>query len=319
MSQRALELEAGGSRVVVHPDIGGKIGELVLGGRDWLWKSEILPYREPEPSARDDYASYVETADSGGYDECFPTVAACTLPPELPAFGGLRLPDHGELWSQRAEVHAVGDQIVARWRGRRMPYEFERAISVRDDGSVAMEYAATNEGHARMPFLWSAHPLVPLGLDTRVELPEGSRVRVWAQHSVDLGGPLAEHRWPMIRVDGQLVDLSRPASLERPFACKLFFDLEGAEPVAAAVLDAGARLEVAMHPAQVPNFGLWINFGGWTPFAGGDPYFNMAFEPCIGAPDSLTAALGEWESAAWLAPGEMRRWSLRWRGDGANA
>ena len=40
---------------------------------------------------------------------------------------------------------------------------------------------------------------------------------------------------------------------------------------------------------------------------------NLAFEPCIGAPDPLDAALGAWDAAAWLRAGETRRWSLEWR------
>jgi galactose mutarotase-like enzyme len=40
----------------------------------------------------------------------------------------------------------------------------------------------------------------------------------------------------------------------------------------------------------------------------------MAFEPCIGAPDSLTEAIGGWKSAAWLEPGETREWTLTWQG-----
>jgi len=41
-----------------------------------------------------DVFSYVETADSGGYDECFPTVGPCTLPSDVERYGGLALPDH---------------------------------------------------------------------------------------------------------------------------------------------------------------------------------------------------------------------------------
>ena len=44
-----------------------------MAGREWLWTSDVIAHQTPI-----DGASYVETADSGGYDECFPTVAACT-------------------------------------------------------------------------------------------------------------------------------------------------------------------------------------------------------------------------------------------------
>ena len=82
----------------------------------------------------------------------------------------------------------------------------------------------------------------------------------------------------------------------------------------AAVEEANARLEVSFDTANVTHFGLWLNRGGWSPFARGKGYHNLAFEPCIGAPDSLTEALGQWRSASWLEPGQTREWSLTWRG-----
>jgi galactose mutarotase-like enzyme len=87
--------------------------------------------------------------------------------------------------------------------------------------------------------------------------------------------------------------------------------------VRAALEEGDARLEVELDTREVPHFGLWLNHRGWTPFEGGAPYGNLAFEPCIGAPDPLSDALGDWDSAAWLGPREMRRWSLVWRAVGS--
>jgi galactose mutarotase-like enzyme len=81
----------------------------------------------------------------------------------------------------------------------------------------------------------------------------------------------------------------------------------------AAIEEEGARLEVSFDTAQVTHFGLWLNRGGWSPFARGKGYRNLAFEPCMGAPDSLTEALGQWRSANWLEPGQTREWTLTWR------
>src|SRR5262245_66601559 len=77
------ELRGGGSRVVIVPALGGKIAQLELGGRQWLWTSEAIPYALP-----DENESYVETADTGGYDECFPAGAACRVPPGVEGVGG---------------------------------------------------------------------------------------------------------------------------------------------------------------------------------------------------------------------------------------
>jgi hypothetical protein len=104
-------------------------------------------------------------------------------------------------------------------------------------------------------------------------------------------------------------DFSRPDAVAPRYACKLFLDVPDGW---AAVEEEGARLEVSFDPREVPNVGLWINRRGWTPFEGGTPYLNFALEPCIGAPDTLSEALGGWQGAHWLGGGETREWTLRW-------
>lgn len=309
----SAELRAGDAKVVIVPALGGKIASLELAGREWLWASDVIPRQ-----AGVDGASYVETGDSGGYDECFPTVAACTLPTSVARFGGLTLPDHGELWSQPTtftlETRPEGMYAATGWVGRRMPYRFARGVFVGNDGRVEMQYAVTNDGSAPIPFLWSSHPLLPLGAATRVVLPEGARTRVWSQHGIDLGGAGRELRWPRVPVAGKLVDLSRPDEVGKAYACKLFVDVPAGQEARAAIEEDGARLEVTFDPAQVPTVGLWLNRRGWTPFRRGRPYLNLGLEPCIGAPDSLAEALGAWREAAWLQPAERREWTLTWRG-----
>ncbi|AHG91964.1 hypothetical protein J421_4427 [Gemmatirosa kalamazoonensis] len=318
-----VRLDGGGSRVVIDPALGGKITSLLLGGREWLWTSGVLPRLPVGPAvAADDDASYVRTADTGGYDECVPTVGACRLPRDVPGHGGVALPDHGELWSQHARSEVFDDDVtgiaaITHWTGRRLPYDFTRTVRVDEDGEVLMDYAINNRGGTPLPFLWSSHPLLPLTADTRLDLPAGARVRVWAQHGIDLGGAGAEHRWPLLQADGASVDFSRPGDVRgraRGWACKLFLDLPTHVPlVSLAVEQDGSRLEVSVSPKHVTHFGLWLNHGGWTPFDGGTPYMNLAFEPCIGAPDQLDEALGAWQGAAWLRPGASRRWALEWR------
>jgi galactose mutarotase-like enzyme len=194
-----------------------------------------------------------------------------------------------------------------------MPYEFTRSVRVGAAGEVVMRYAVRNDGDEPLPYIWSAHPLLPLTPSTRLVLPEGARVRVYSQHRIDLGGPGAEHWWPRATVQKtrKVVDLSRPDAVARRYACKLFLDM----PVgAAAVEEEGARLEVRFDVTAVPNFGLWINRGGWAPSRARRADVNLGFEPCVGTSDLLSDAVGSWHSARWLEPGEERAWTLEWRG-----
>jgi hypothetical protein len=114
----------------------------------------------------------------------------------------------------------------------------------------------------------------------------------------------------MIRSSGRLLDMSNPAAVAKKYACKLFLEMREGR---AAIIEDGMRLEVAFDVSEIPNFGLWINRGGWSPLKRAKPYSNIAFEPCIGAPDTLEEALGAWKNAHWLDAGKARRWSLRWR------
>lgn len=295
----------------IVPALGGKIASLEAAGRQWLWINDAASDREPQ-----DGAAYVETSDAGGYDECFPTVAACNLPSGVQRFGGLALPDHGELWAQRADVAVetspAGQRATCTWHGRRLPYVFSRVVQVNNAGAVVMRYGVRNTGSDPLPFVWSAHPLLPLTESTRLDLPVGARVRVWAHRGDALRGLSSEFRWPHARLERRIADLSMPDQLGRHFACKMYLDVPPGSGVI-AIEEDDARLEVAFDESVVPNLGLWLNKREWSPFRRGKRYANIGFEPCIGVPDSLTDALGAWQGAHWLPAGETREWTLTWR------
>ena len=85
----AVALRADEIEVVAVPMLGMKLTNLRRHqGREWLWRNEQIPLASPRAGA-----SYAETADSGGWDECFPTVGSSRLP-GAPAHAPL-LPDHG--------------------------------------------------------------------------------------------------------------------------------------------------------------------------------------------------------------------------------
>jgi len=71
----------------------------------------------------------------------------------------------------------------------------------------------------------------------------------------------------------------------------------------------GERLELIVDPMEVPQVGVWINSRGWAP-PGRTPYYNIALQPCIGAPDHLSDAVQKWRTARMLASGEECRWGV---------
>lgn len=305
-----IEVVGGESRVLVLPTLGGKIAELWLAGRQWLWSNPVIPLG---PGVEGE--SYVESADSGGMDDCVPTIGACRVPGWVRTFGGAELPEHGELWLQEPDVDvrtsATGHLVRCRWVGMRMPYRFEREIRVDPAGTVHLSWTMHNDTSERMPFVWSAYPLFPLTADTRLMLPEGSRLRVFARHGIDLGEVRSEHKWPVIRGGGKVHDFTDPGAVAKKYACKLFLDVREGEAV---LREATHELRLAWNPGEITNVGVWINKKGWTPFRDEEPYLNLGLQPGIGAPDTLVEALGDWKSAAWLDAGASRHWSLRLTG-----
>ncbi len=290
-----------------------------LAGREWLCAAGAMPTSTPV-----DGALYSEAAGPGGYDECFPTVSACHLPYNAGGYAGLALPDHGELWSQRAQMRiatpTTAMEAASIWHGRRMQYRFTRRVRVLPDGSVEMRYEVLNEGAERIPFIWSAQPCFPLTAGTRIHIADGSRARVRHSRGLAMGAPGAEHRWPHFRLERQLANMSRPESVARSYECRLFVELspqarDGDHMV--AIEEHGIRLEARFDGDEITAVGVRISRPGWKPFRGGDRLaaerHTVSLEPCIGGMDSLADALAA-QSARWLPPGETRSWRILWTG-----
>jgi len=304
----AIALRSEEVEVVAVPAIGMKLTHLRrLRGREWLWRSDQIPLALPRAGA-----SYVETADSGGWDECFPTVGPSALPGAPP--GTPPLPDHGELWSAEwtSSVfdHAEGTTLESTARGSRLPYEFHRAVTVeRSAPVVRMRYRLRHTGGAPFPWIWSAHPLLNVQPGTLVELSGVRQVKLDAVHGRDDLSRGDVVSWPGA-IGGDPDRFAMPA--DGGWAVKLFGDVGPEGRMAVTDPRAGERLEVGVRPEEVSQVGVWINCGGWAP-AGRRPYYNLALEPCIGAPDRLEDAVEAWGTARTLAPGEERRWALELR------
>ena len=294
------ELEA-----VVVPTLGMKISNLRRRrGREWLWRSDQIALALPLPGS-----SYVETADSGGWDECFPTVGPSPIP-GAPA-GTPPLPDHGELWSAAWSSsvfdHAGGTTLSGTARGGALPYEFHREVTLgRQEPVLRLRYRVRHTGTAPFPWIWSAHPLLNVQPGSTLELPTVTQVKLDAVHGrTDLGrGDVVS--WPG-GIGGERDRFRFPE--EGGWAVKLFGDVGPSGRMILADPRAGERLELVVRPEEVPQVGVWINCRGWAP-AGRTPYYNVAVEPCIGAPDRLDDAMREWGTAQMLAPGEERGWGV---------
>lgn len=304
----ALALRSAELEVVVVPSLGAKLTNLRrLRGREWLWRNPQIPLAKPEPGA-----SYVDTADSGGWDECFPTIGASPLPGAPP--GTPPLPDHGELWSApwtgSVYEQAGNTTFAASASGRLLPYEFTREVTLlADEPVVRLRYRLVHRGDAPFPWIWSSHPLFNVRPGTVLELPGVTQVRLDAVHGRDDLSRGDMVSWPgAIGGEAERFRFSSPSG----WALKAFGDLGPEGRMTLIDPRQGERLELRVDRRQVPQVGIWINVGGWAP-TGKTPYYNLGLEPCIGAPDRLEEAVKQWKLAQTLAPGEERMWELEVR------
>ena len=304
----AIALYSDEVEVVAVPSLGMKLTNLRRRrGREWLWRNDQIPLAPPRPDA-----AFVETADSGGWDECFPTVGSSAIPgapPETP-----RLPDHGELWNGewRSSVleHPGGTTLAGTATGRLLPYEIYREVTVdHEEPAVRLRYRLRHTGETPFPWIWSAHPLLNVQPGTTLELPTVHQVRLDAVHGRD---DLARNdivSWPA-GIGGGADRFQFPE--DGAWAVKCFGDIGTSGRMVLTDPRRGERLVMAVAPAQVPQVGIWINCRGWAP-PGRKPYYNLALEPCIGAPDRLEDAMWAWATAQTLAPGEERGWEVEVR------
>jgi galactose mutarotase-like enzyme len=300
----AVALRSADLEVIAVPTLGMKLTNLRRrNGREWLWRSDQIPLALPRAGA-----SYVETADSGGWDECFPTVGPCPIPG---APGTAPLPDHGELWSapwaSSVYDHAGGTTLAGSARGIAFPYEFHRQITLDpNEPIVHFHYLLRHTGDGPFPWIWSAHPLLNVQPGSTLTLPGIGQVRLSAVHGRQDLAVNEEVSWPAA-IGGDSEQFVFPEN--GGWALKAFGNLGPEGRMVLTDPRRGERLEFVVRRDEVPQVGLWINCRGWAP-PGRTPYYNLALEPCIGAPDRLDVAVSEWHTAQMLGPGEEREWSI---------
>jgi galactose mutarotase-like enzyme len=191
----------------------------------------------------------------------------------------------------------------------RFSYEFHRRITLDPtEPVVQFQYLLRHVGDTPFPWIWSCHPLLNVQPGSVLGLPGVVQMKVAAVHG---------------RADWQVDDvIDWPSALggdesgftlpeDGRWAAKLFADFKEGH---ATLTDPrrGETIEFRVNPQLVPQVGVWINCGGWAP-SGRTPYYNLALEPCIGAPDRLDVAVQDWKTAQTLHPGEERQWSLQVR------
>jgi hypothetical protein len=248
----------------VDPRRGAKIVSLRdPRGQEWLSQAEA----GAAPGA-----SFLD-AEMAGWDECAPSIDACTI-------DGHRIPDHGDLWNSPFEMSGA----IARGHGD--GYLFERAIEPTPRG-LRLSYRV--EASRRMPFLWAAHPQFAAPHGTRIALPGDNRVVFEVSRKV-----LRRRQWST-RLDG--ID-----SVRQGTARKYFLAPDERSTWAAIVRPDAAALRLSWSQ-NCRYLGLWFD----------NARFNrgpvVAIEPSTGFYDSAKRAMRR-SRVTWIEPGLPTSWHV---------
>ncbi|MFD0693573.1 DUF5107 domain-containing protein [Paenibacillus sp. GCM10027628] len=257
-------------RVEIVPDIGGKIVSLVYkpSGKEWLLDSGSRPFVQPF------YGSAFTDWDMSGWDECFPTINACTV--RANEHVAVQLPDHGEVWSLPWNCETQDQSVVCSVSGIGLPYRLTRTISFLTTGHVRLAYKVDNLGGDQLPFLWTAHPQFSISEPTQIVLPDSMRnmLCVYGGRKLQIG---------------EEYDVSSYLNIQpEPIADGKKFYYPGVVPAGWSGLygrESGNYLRVSVDVHKVPYLGIWIDEGKYN------DRVTCALEPGIGYYDSLEMAL----------------------------
>jgi galactose mutarotase-like enzyme len=307
-------IQAGDCVVTVLPQFGGKIGSIRIGERELL--------QQPlGPVATRTRTMGFDEGDASGWDECLPSVAACSVET---AASIAQVPDHGDLWRVEWQQQGSGNRdqgtenpvdaaVILIGECFSLPLELERRIELIEAGDgwrLELRYKLTNTSAKAVPWSWAAHPLFAVEEGDRIVLPESIHsLRLEGSGGGRLGNGGNSVSWPIARLsDGSEADLRVAKPADSGIGDKLF-----AGPLKASenwcVLErpsASVRIRVTFDVEETPYLGLWICYGGW-PERPGPKQVCVALEPATAPVDSL-AVRGEWSRV--LEPGGCFNWAM---------
>jgi hypothetical protein len=264
----------------VIPSPGGKIASLLdlASGYEHMAQRAGPVYRE-QP-----YDGVYVDAECTGFDDMFPTIDECHY--ETAPWKGVRLPDHGEVWSLPWEHEVTGQSIRMRVRGVRLPYGLEKTVSMPTETTLRLDYALTNDTDFAMDYLWAAHVMANIDEGTRVLLPRCCRT---AMTTFSRSGRMGRYGdsvpWPAFTApDGKphRADIARPAAVADN---EKYYFRDPLDEGWCAVRAPGGRLLALSFPvAAVPFLGILMNEQAF------DDRYNIFLEPCSAPFDRVDIA-----------------------------
>lgn len=286
----------GGLSVTVMPGHGARIAQITdAQGNDWLASTGAgeLPADVP-----------VEFSNGtrGGWDECLPSVSACTDPSRPDT----EIADHGDFWAAPWAVNHLNEhcvRLVSDVPGH--PLLVRKTVTLLTDReSLHVEIEIRNRTGRPYQYLYSAHPLWTFEHDVSIDLAGAGQIRTafgpyWSEPVIGA--------WPHLSLrDAAPQDMSQISRRGDRSNFKVFVRWSGQAQYRIPALDSALRLR--QSPGVNPWLGICVNRGAYPDASAADHW--IALEPTTAPTDSLpTAVESGW--ARELKPAAAVRWTTQ--------
>ena len=271
LKHRAVILENWALRVVVLPELGGRIWSIRYKplDRELLWHNpRIAPQKVPFGTSFDDVWC-------GGWEEMFPTAAPGII-------NGRSYPDHGELWNiaweASSEYNADSVCLHLSCIAPISSIQVEKRISLRaDEARMEVTYALRNPAPSDFPCLFALHPAFAVSPGCQIDFPCMSVEldRSWPGTLADVASPFA---WPRAIRGGQEIDLRAvpPESSAEVY----FLYGHGFKEGWCTITDRAKCLTwgLVFSPEFFRSCWLFATYGGWR------NYYAVLLEPSTSFP-----------------------------------
>lgn len=271
-----LTLENSALRLLLRPDLGGRIDQLtdLRTGQDWLWHP---PGYDPTQTRSLPLGASFDDQWSGGWDEMFPNDAAGN-------FRGYDLVDHGEFWSQPWQVVEHSSHSVSlTYQCQRVPVAVEKTIHLNADQTAMIQYRFQNQSDDTIPFLFKQHAALAIAPGDEILLPDCLVEAAFLEFS-KLIGQAGKFPFPQaVAADGSNVDLryvpDRSSGLQEFYYCS-----ELARGECGIRRQDGSSLRFQFDRADFPYVWVFQSYGGWK------DHYMLVMEPATTMPFDLEIA-----------------------------
>ncbi|MCX6221531.1 MAG: hypothetical protein NTZ69_11145 [Bacteroidia bacterium] len=268
-NKTSIVLENDRIRAEFIPDPGGKMVSLINKKTAY----EFLVQRKGELYRDQPFdGSYVD-GECSGFDDMFPTIDVCNY--ENEPWKGVKMADHGEVWSLPWEYKMNDDSLHMSVKGKHFPYGLEKNVHFINDYTIRLDYTLTNDSPFDFEFLWAGHFMLNIEEGTRVIVPDDCKqsITVLTNSNRNFGDV---HNWPYLKDkngNGYRADISR--SKEAKGFEKYYFNNKLTDGWCELQYpDNKNKLKVSFPVDTVPYLGILMNENGW------DNLYNIFIEPC---------------------------------------